>query len=100
VPGFFFFVVFLLGRLRPAKSLHARIFTGRNSVACNKAGLRKPMFAKTILTQVMIAQILEIAIATARQRSAVLRGYPLAMIKKKRVCGATYQHSGDQLFEN
>jgi hypothetical protein len=48
----------------------------------------------------MIGHAFEIATLTSRRRSALPQGYPIPTIKKKRVCVATYQHSGGLLFEN
>jgi hypothetical protein len=42
----------------------------------------------------------QIATATRSLCSNVLKGYPVSMSKKKRVCVVTYRHSGDQRFEN
>jgi hypothetical protein len=58
------------------------------------------MPAIDVIRLAMIGHAFEIAIAAARQRRRVLRGYPVPTIKKKRACLVTYRHSGEGLFEN
>jgi len=48
----------------------------------------------------LIGPLFEIATAIARAHPKALQGYPLPTNKKKRVCVVTYQHSGEELFEN
>jgi len=48
----------------------------------------------------LIGLAFEIATAIARAHPNALQGYPLPTSKEKRVCVVTYQHSGEELFEN
>ena len=47
----------------------------------------------------LIARVLEIATPVARAHRQARQGYPVPTSKKKRACIATYQHSGEVLFE-
>jgi hypothetical protein len=42
----------------------------------------------------------EIATALSAMHRETLQGYPVPTSKKKHACVVTYQHSGEELFEN
>src|ERR1700730_4009166 len=93
MPGFFLFSSVLFRTLRLAHFLDPYFF-----VPLQEGGRNRP--PQRNCCRLLIGQGFAIASATALQRSSPLQGYPAPTNKKKRACVATYQHSGDQLFEN